>query len=37
LQSLGCEISYQPDLKDDALVDAIRKEAPDVLLCAARK
>src|SRR5215213_7308957 len=32
LQSLGCEISYQPDLKDDALVDAIRKEAPDVLV-----
>ncbi len=32
LQSLGCEISYQPDLKDDALIDAIRKEAPDVLV-----
>jgi D-3-phosphoglycerate dehydrogenase len=32
LQSLGCEISYQPDLKDDALVEAIRKEAPDVLV-----
>jgi D-3-phosphoglycerate dehydrogenase / 2-oxoglutarate reductase len=32
LQSLGCEISYQPDLKDDALVDAIRKEAPDALV-----
>jgi D-3-phosphoglycerate dehydrogenase len=32
LQSLGYEISYQPDLKDDALVDAIRKEAPDVLV-----
>ena len=32
LQSLGCEITYQPDLKDDALVDAIRKEAPDVLV-----
>jgi hypothetical protein len=32
LQSLGCEIAYQPDLKDDALVDAIRKEAPDVLV-----
>jgi D-3-phosphoglycerate dehydrogenase len=32
LQSLGCEISYQPDLKDDALVDAIREEAPDVLV-----
>src|SRR5215203_2404835 len=32
LQSLGCEISYQPDVKDDALVDAIKKEAPDVLV-----
>jgi len=32
LQSLGCETSYQPDLKDDALVEAIRKEAPDVLV-----
>ena len=32
LQALGCETSYQPDLKDDALVDAIRKEAPDVLV-----
>jgi D-3-phosphoglycerate dehydrogenase / 2-oxoglutarate reductase len=32
LQSLGCEIGYQPDLKDDALVDAIRKESPDVLV-----
>jgi D-3-phosphoglycerate dehydrogenase len=32
LESLGCEISFQPDLKDDALVEAIRKEAPDVLV-----
>jgi D-3-phosphoglycerate dehydrogenase / 2-oxoglutarate reductase len=32
LQSLGCEISYQPDLKDDALVAAIKNEAPDVLV-----
>ncbi|HEV8202705.1 MAG TPA: 3-phosphoglycerate dehydrogenase family protein [Pyrinomonadaceae bacterium] len=32
LQALGCEISFQPDLKDDALADAIRKEAPDVLV-----
>ena len=32
LQALGCEVSFQPDLKDDALVDAIRKEAPDVLV-----
>src|SRR5262244_3532924 len=32
LESLGCETTYQPDLKDDALVEAIRKEAPDVLV-----
>src|ERR671929_503547 len=32
LQALGCEISYQPELKDDALVDAIKKESPDVLV-----
>lgn len=32
LQSLGCEISYQPELKDDALIAAIKNEAPDVLV-----
>src|SRR2546423_2066506 len=32
LQALGCETSYQPDLKDDALVEAIKKESPDVLV-----
>ena len=32
LNALGCEISFQPDLKDDALVDAIVKEQPDVLI-----
>ena len=32
LQALGCEVSYQPDLKDDALVLAIRNEEPDVLV-----
>ncbi len=32
LQELGCEISYQPDLKDDALIAAIKQEAPDVLV-----
>src|SRR5260370_36894334 len=32
LQAMGCEISYEPDLKDEALVEAIRKEAPDVLV-----
>src|SRR5215203_2209147 len=32
LHSLGCEVSYQPDLKDEALVAAIGTEAPDVLV-----
>ena len=32
LQALGCEISFQPDLKDEALAEAIKKEAPDVLV-----
>lgn len=32
LRSIGCDISFQPDLKDDALVDAIAKEQPDVLI-----
>src|SRR5688500_867332 len=32
LRSIGCEISFQPDLKDDALVQAIAKEKPDVLI-----
>ena len=32
LQALGCEVSFQPDLKDDALVEAIAKEQPDVLV-----
>jgi len=32
LRSIGCEISFQPDLKDDALVEAIAKEHPDVLI-----
>jgi D-3-phosphoglycerate dehydrogenase len=32
LQAIGCEVSYQPDLKDEALVDAITDTAPDVLV-----
>src|SRR5947209_9398137 len=32
LQALGCEISFQPDLKDEALVETIAKEQPDVLV-----
>ena len=33
LQALGCEISYQPDVKDETLVEAIKKETPDVQTC----
>ena len=32
LQAVGCDILFQPDLKDDALVEAIRQENPDVLV-----
>jgi D-3-phosphoglycerate dehydrogenase len=32
LQALGCEVSYQPDLKDEALANAIADVTPDVLV-----
>jgi D-3-phosphoglycerate dehydrogenase / 2-oxoglutarate reductase len=32
LQAIGCEISFQPDLKDEALVAAIGTQKPDVLI-----
>lgn len=32
LQSLGCEVRYEPDAKDDSLVTAIKNSAPDVLV-----
>jgi D-3-phosphoglycerate dehydrogenase len=32
LQAIGCEVSYRPDLKDNALVQAIAAEHPDVLV-----
>jgi D-3-phosphoglycerate dehydrogenase len=32
LQALGCDVSFQPDLKDDALVEAIRQQTPDILV-----
>src|SRR5215203_2017819 len=32
LQALGCEISYHPDAKDEALVNAIKQNEPDVLV-----
>src|SRR5437588_1744671 len=32
LRAIGCEVSFQPDLKDDALVTAIAEHQPDVLV-----
>ena len=32
LAKLGCEVSYQPDAKDDSLVAAISNHTPDVLV-----
>src|SRR5882672_1572893 len=32
LQAIGCEITYQPDLKDEALAEAIRHDKPEVLV-----
>jgi D-3-phosphoglycerate dehydrogenase / 2-oxoglutarate reductase len=32
LQAIGCEVSFQPDLKDEALVAAIAEHKPDVLV-----
>ncbi|HVQ38628.1 MAG TPA: 3-phosphoglycerate dehydrogenase family protein [Pyrinomonadaceae bacterium] len=32
LQALGCDVSFQPELKDEALVEAIREVDPDVLV-----
>src|SRR6059036_3500815 len=32
LRATGCEVLYQPDLKDDALVEAIAQKRPDVLV-----
>ena len=32
LAAIGCEISYEPDIKDEALVQAIRSQLPDVLV-----
>ena len=37
LRAAGCEVSFQPDLKDDALVAAIRSEQPDVLVVRSTK
>lgn len=32
LQALGCEITYEPDAKDDTLIAAIKSSTPDVLV-----
>jgi D-3-phosphoglycerate dehydrogenase len=32
LESIGCTVSYQPELKEDALTEAIRQHNPDVLV-----
>jgi D-3-phosphoglycerate dehydrogenase len=37
LRAIGCEVSYQPDLKDEALVQAIEHERPDVLVVRSTK
>ncbi len=37
LQSMGCDVSYQPDLKDEALVETIRQTNPDVLVVRSSK
>lgn len=37
LEALGCEVSYQPDLKDDSLVAAVGEIRPDVLVVRSTK
>ncbi len=37
LREINCEVSYQPDLKDDALVAAIRETKPEVLVVRSTK
>lgn len=37
LQALGCEVSFEPDLKDQALVDAIAASGPEVLVVRSTK
>ena len=32
LRAAGCDVAYEPDLKDQALLDAIREKAADVLV-----
>lgn len=37
LKSLGCEVIYKPDLKDDSLTQTIQDEHPDVLIVRSTK
>jgi D-3-phosphoglycerate dehydrogenase len=37
LEALGCEVSYQPDLKDDSLVAVVGEIRPDVLVVRSTK
>src|SRR5256714_672744 len=37
LDAAGCEFSYQPDVKDDSLVEAIRQYQPDALVVRSTK
>jgi len=37
LDALGCQVSYQPDVKDEALVEAVRSYGPDVLVVRSTK
>lgn len=37
LRAIGCEVAYQPDLKEDSLVAAIREMAPDALVVRSTK
>jgi D-3-phosphoglycerate dehydrogenase len=32
LQAIGCDVSFRPDLKDEALIQAIAEHQPDVLI-----
>src|SRR6267154_235467 len=37
LQAIGCEVSFQPDLRDEPLVAAIAEQQPDVLVVRSTK
>src|ERR671939_2035152 len=37
LDAAGCDYSYQPDVKDDSLIEAIRLYQPDVLVVRSTK